>query len=71
MVCTCARIGEGRIKMFCFEMFLNFFFYILNKIEKLYVFYRETRTNSVISRGKGMDIYTNEDETLDENDETL
>lgn len=57
--------------MFCFEMFLNFFFYILNKIEKLYVFYRETRTNSVISRGKGMDIYTNEDETLDENDETL
>lgn len=70
MVCTCARIGEGRIKMFCFEMFLNFF-YILNKIEKLYVFYRETRTNSVISRGKGMDICTNEDETLDENDETL
>lgn len=47
--------------------FKIFFFYILNKIEKLYVFYRETWSDSVIFRGKGMCIYTNEDE----NDETL
>lgn len=48
--------------------FKIFFFYILNKIEKLYVFYRETWSDSVVFRDKGvMGIYTNEDE----NDETL